>query len=93
MMSQRSHTKAITQINSTIESHKRGHEWDDVIHKIQKAWLLGTDRNMIDGKRKIHMITTDLLGNFMNNAFWCSRATQVTGFYPKFKNPSGLVLM
>ena len=36
MTSQMSQMKSITQINHTIESHKTGHEWDDVMHKIQK---------------------------------------------------------
>ena len=36
MTSQMSHTKSIAQINCTIESHKTGHVWDDVMHQIQK---------------------------------------------------------
>ena len=41
MTSQMSHTKSITQINHTIESHKMGHKWDDVTHKIQKITAPG----------------------------------------------------
>ena len=55
MISQTSHTKAITQINHTIESHETGHEWDDVMHKIQKLQLQGISGNMIDGNGKISM--------------------------------------
>ena len=77
MMSQMSHMKAITQINHTIESHETGHKWDDIMYKIQKSWLLGIHGNMIDGNGKICMKITDLLGNFTNDAFCHSRATQV----------------
>ena len=35
MVSQTSHMKSIALINCTIESHETGHEWDDVMHKIQ----------------------------------------------------------
>ena len=41
MMSHMSHMKSITQINHTIESHKMGHDWDDIMHKIRKSWLPG----------------------------------------------------
>ena len=48
MTSQMSHMKTIAQINCTIESHDTSLELDDVMHKIQKSWLLGIHGNMID---------------------------------------------
>ena len=45
MMSQTSHTKSITQINYTIESHEMGHMWDDVMHKIQIIMAPGNSWN------------------------------------------------
>ena len=89
MMSQMSHIETITQINCTIESHETSHDLDDIMYKIQKSWLPGIGM----GK---YMKITDLLGNFMHNAFCCSRATQVlmktletvnlTEFYPMLDN-------
>ena len=44
--------KSITQINHTIESHEMGHEWDDVMHKIQKFTAPRNLRNMNNGNGK-----------------------------------------
>ena len=63
-MSQMSHTRSIAQINHTIESHKMGHKWDDIMHKIQKSWLPGIHGNTDIGNRKIHTKIMDLPGNF-----------------------------
>ena len=45
--------------------------------RFENSWLLGIGGNTIDENGKLCMKITDLLGNFMNDAFCCSRATQV----------------
>ena len=45
--------------------------------RFENAQFPGIHGNTIDGNGKLWMKNTDLLGNFMNDAICCSRATQV----------------
>ena len=69
MTSQMSHTKSIAQINCTIESHKTGHKWDDIMHKNQKFMALRNLWRYGCQEQEICMKIADLLGNLTNDAF------------------------